>query len=132
MGQETTSIYRPRRPERTDQHPAFHENLDLFLETYDERFLDHHGPLSARARRTLEGISVAGFYRRALPGAAVVAAATNCWWRFHVSSGAYARAANRSGPRSACRFVIDEIIEPVGHLQLVFVLPKQLAPAVLP
>jgi hypothetical protein len=29
-------------------------------------------------------------------------------------------------PRSACRFVIDEIIEPMGHRQLVFVLPKHL------
>jgi len=43
MGQETTSIYRRRRPERTDLHLAVRENLELFVETYDERFLDRHG-----------------------------------------------------------------------------------------
>ncbi len=55
MGQATPSIYRPRRPERTDLHPAVRENLDLFLETYYERFFDQHGPLTARARHTLDG-----------------------------------------------------------------------------
>ncbi len=55
MGQDTKSIYRPRLPERTDLHQAVRENLHLFLETYDERFLDQHGPLTARACRTLEG-----------------------------------------------------------------------------
>ncbi len=37
MGQDTKSIYRPRRPERTDLHLAIRENLDLFLDTYEHR-----------------------------------------------------------------------------------------------
>jgi len=68
MDQGTQSIYRPRRPERTDLHLVVRENLDLFIETYDERFLDQHGPLTVRACRTLEGyircgIMSAGFAR---------------------------------------------------------------------
>lgn len=54
MDQSPTSTYRPRRPERSDLHQTVRENLELFLETYDERFLDPHGPLTDRARRTLE------------------------------------------------------------------------------
>ena len=45
----TTAIYRPRRPETTDLYRAVAENLQLFYETYDERFLAQHGPLTATA-----------------------------------------------------------------------------------
>jgi len=60
MDQGTASIYRPRRPERTDLHLAVRENLELFL--------DRQGPLTDLARRTLEeylrcGILAAGFSR---------------------------------------------------------------------
>ncbi len=40
MDQGTTIIYRPRRPERTDLHLAVRQNLELFCDSYDERFLD--------------------------------------------------------------------------------------------
>ncbi len=45
--------YARRRPEPSDFYRAVAENLDLFYQTYDERFLDQHGPLPKRARRTL-------------------------------------------------------------------------------
>jgi len=66
MCQERENIYRPRHPERSDLHLAVRDNLELFIETYDERFLDRHGPLTDRVRRTLEeylrcGILAAGF-----------------------------------------------------------------------
>lgn len=52
MDQDTKSIYRPRRPERIDLHLAVRENLQLSCDTYDERFLDQHGPLTARTAHT--------------------------------------------------------------------------------
>jgi len=126
MGQETTSIYRPRRPERTGLHKAVRENLELFLETYDERFLDRHGPLTDRARRTLEeylrcGILAAGFARvRCGTCGHEMLVAYSCQLRGVCPSCQQKRA------EILCRFVIDEVIEPVGHRQLVFVLPKHL------
>jgi len=126
MDQGTTNIYRPRRPERTDLHLAVRENLDLFLESYDERFLDQHGPLSARACRTLEGyircgILSAGFARvRCVTCGHELLVAFSCQLRGVCPSCQQKRA------EILCRFVIDEIIEPVGHRQLVFVLPKHL------
>lgn len=126
MDQGTTNIYRPRRPERTDLHLAVRENLDLFLETYDERFLDQHGPLTARACRTLEGyircgVLSAGFARvRCGACGHELLVAFSCQLRGVCPSCQQKRA------EILCRFVIDEIIEPVGHRQLVFVLPKHL------
>lgn len=49
------AVYKPRRPERTALYRAVAENLDLFYERYDDRFLEQHGPLSSRAVKTLEG-----------------------------------------------------------------------------
>jgi hypothetical protein len=40
MDQSATSTYRPRRPEQTDLHLAVRENLKLFCDTRDERFLE--------------------------------------------------------------------------------------------
>jgi len=126
MGQETTSIYRPRRPERSDLHLAVRENLELFLETYDKRFFDQHGPLTDRARRTLEeylrcGILAAGFARvRCGDCGHEQLVAFSCQLRGVCPSCQQKRA------EILCRFVIDEVIEPVGHRQLVFVLPKHL------
>ncbi len=126
MDQGTTNIYRPRRPEQTDLHLAVRENLDLFLETYDEQFLDQHGPLTARACRTLEGyircgILSAGFARvRCVTCGHELLVAFSCQLRGVCPSCQQKRA------EILCRFVIDEIIEPVGHRQLVFVLPKHL------
>ncbi len=126
MGQETKGIYRPRRPERTDLHLAVRENLELFLETYDERFLDRHGPLTDRARRTLEeylrcGILAAGFARvRCGDCGHEQLVAFSCQLRGVCPSCQQKRA------EILCRFVIDEVIEPVGHRQLVFVLPRHL------
>jgi len=126
MDQATTGIYRPRRPERTDLHLAVRENLDLFLEAYDEQFLDQHGPLTARACRTLEGyircgVLSAGFARVRCSGCGhELLVAFSCQLRGVCPSCQQKRA------EILCRFVIDEIIEPVGHRQLVFVLPKHL------
>jgi hypothetical protein len=126
MDQTPTSVYRPRRPQRTDLHLAVRENLDLFLETYDERFLDQHGPLSVRACRTLEGyircgVLSAGFARvRCGICGHEQLVAFSCQLRSICPSCQQKRA------EILCRFVIDEIIEPVGHRQLVFVLPKHL------
>jgi ribosomal protein S27E len=108
MGQETTSIYRPRRPEWTGLHLAVRENLELFLETCDERFLDRHGPLAGRARRTLEeylgcGILTAGFAR------------VRCGDCGHEQLVVFSCQQKRA--EIICRFVIDEAIEPVGHRQ---------------
>jgi len=50
-----TRFYRPRQPQKTQLYRAVAENLHLFYATYDERFLTQHGPLTVRARRTLEG-----------------------------------------------------------------------------
>jgi hypothetical protein len=66
MGQDTKSIYRPRQPELTDLHLVVSENLQLFCDSYDEQFLDQHGPLTDRACRTLDeylrcGVLSAGF-----------------------------------------------------------------------
>ena len=102
MGQETKSIYRPRRPERTGLHQAVRENLELFLETYDERFLDRHGPLTDRARRTLEeylrcGILAAGFARvRCGDCGHEQLVAFSCQLR-----GVCPLSASRNGPRSS-------------------------------
>ena len=126
MDQTSTSIYRPRRPERSDLHLAVRENLELFLETYDERFLDQHGPLTSRACRTLEkylrcGLPAAGFARiRCGDCGHEQILAFSCQLRGVCPSCQQKRA------EILCRFVIDEIIEPVGHRQLVFVLPKHL------
>jgi hypothetical protein len=126
MDQAATSIYRPRRPERTDLHQIVRENLDLFLESYDERFLDQHGPLTARARRTLDeylrcGILSEGFARvRCVDCGHELLVAFSCQLRGVCPSCQQKRA------EILCRFVIDEIIEPVGHRQLVFVLPRHL------
>ncbi len=51
----STAVYEPRRPEKTAFYRAVSDNLDLFYERYDDRFLDQHGPLSARAVKTLDG-----------------------------------------------------------------------------
>jgi hypothetical protein len=118
MGQDTKSIYRPRQPELTDLH--------LLLNTYDEQFLDQHGPLTDRARRTLDeylrcGILSAGFARvRCGTCGHELLVAFSCQLRGVCPSCQQKRA------EILCRFVIDEIIEPVGHRQLVFVLPKNL------
>ena len=48
-------VYARRRPETTDLYRAVAENVDLFYDTYDDRFLTQHGPLTTRARLTLEG-----------------------------------------------------------------------------
>jgi len=126
MGQETTNIYCPQRPKRTDFHLAVRENLDLFLGTYDERFLDRQDPLTDRARRTLEeylrcGILAAWFARvRCGDCGHEQLVAFSCQLRGFCPSCQQKRA------EILCRFVIDEVIEPVGHRQLVFVLPRHL------
>ena len=121
----TTAIYRPRRPETTDLYRAVAENLQLFYETYDERFLAQHGPLTATARRTLEayldcGRYHAGFARAKCP---------SCGYEMFVAFSCQ----RRGGPCSSCqqkraevlcRFIEEQVIEPVDHRQLVFVLPK--------
>ncbi len=54
------SIYRPRRPERTDLHLAIRENLRLFCPNYDVRFFDQDGPLMDRG---LAFISISDFLK---------------------------------------------------------------------
>ena len=66
--QSVTGIYRQRRPETTALYRIVAENLDLFYEVYDERFLAQHGPLPAYARHALEaylrcGRALFGFAR---------------------------------------------------------------------
>jgi len=93
MGQETTSIHRPWRPERTDPHLAVRENL--------ERLLDRHGPLTDRSRRTLKEDLRCGILAAGSPGSAAATAATSNWWPSPANSTASAPPAGRSGPRSS-------------------------------
>ncbi len=124
MASCTPGIYRRRHPETTDLYRAVAENLRVFYETYDERFLDQHGPLTATARRTLEayldcGCLHAGFARAKCSSCGhEIFVALSCQRRGVCSSCQQKRA------EVLCRFVEEEVIEPVDHRQLVFVLPK--------
>ena len=69
----TPSIYRPRKPQQTDLYRLIEQNLDLFYEVYDERFLVQYGPLPAYVKKTFSdylacGIHHHGFARIKCPG----------------------------------------------------------------
>ncbi len=120
----TPRVYARRRPETTDLYRAVAENLDLFYETYDDRFLTQHGPLTSRARRTLEGFvrcgQLWGGFGRAKCGdcGKEMLVAFSCQLRGICSSCQQKRA------EILCRFIEEEVAEPVDHRQHVFVLPK--------
>lgn len=126
MDQGTRSIYRPRRPERTDLHQVVRENLEPFFEIYDEQFLDQNGPLSARARRTLEGYTRCGILSEGFARIRCVDCGHELLVAFSCQLRGVCPSCQQKRAEILCRFVIDEIIEPVGHRQLVFVLPKHL------
>jgi hypothetical protein len=117
--------YRRRRPETSHLYRAVAENLDLFYETYDQRFLEQHGPLSPTARRTLNAYIDCGFFHAGFGRAKCEECGRELLVPFSCQ--------RRGGPCSSCqqkraeilcRFVEEEVIEPVGHRQLVFVIPK--------
>ncbi len=118
-------IYRRRRPETTPLYRAVSENLELFYDTYDERFLTQHGPLTSRARRALGGfISCgqlwAGFARARCDSCGrEMLVAFSCQLRGVCSSCQQKRA------ELLCGFLQEEVIEPVDHRQLVFVVPER-------
>jgi len=120
------AVYRPRRPEKSHFYQAVIENLDFFFETYDQRFLEQHGPLTFESRRTLEGflrcgLLSAGFARARCPECGhEIFVAFSCQYRGVCPSCQQKRA------EILCRFVVERVLEPVAHRQLVFVLPKNL------
>ena len=126
MDLDKQSIYRPRQSERTDLHLAIRENLDLFLDTYDERFLDQHGPLTTRACRTLEGYIRCGIIAAGFARVRCGACGHELLVAFSCQLKGVCPSCQQKRAEILCRFVIDEIIEAVGHRQLVFVLPKHL------
>jgi hypothetical protein len=117
--------YSRRRPEKTQLYQAVAQNLELFYEHYDARFIEHYGPLSARSILTLErfvgcGLLSEGFGRaRCDDCSREIAVAFSCQLRGVCPSCQQKRA------ELLCRFVQEEVIEPVDHRQLVFVLPKK-------
>jgi hypothetical protein len=119
-------IYRPRRPERTDLYQAVSENLELFHETYDERFLEQHGPLSAAARRTLDGFLRCGRLSEGFARAKCQGCGSEIFIAFSCQLRGVCPSCQQKRAEILCRFVIEEVIEAVGHRQLVFVLPKHL------
>ncbi|MEE8410564.1 MAG: transposase zinc-binding domain-containing protein, partial [Myxococcota bacterium] len=119
-------VYARRRPETTDLYRAVAENLDLFLDTYDERFLTQHGLLTRAARRSLDaflacGCLHAGFARLKCDDCGKeMLVAYSCQKKGPCSSCQQKRA------EILCRFIQEEVVEPVNHRQLVFVVPKML------
>lgn len=126
MDQCATKIYSPRRPERTDLHKAVSENLELFYEIYDERFLDQNGPLTVTARRTLSGYLRCGRLSEGFARAKCQGCGHEIFIAFSCQLRGVCPSCQQKRAEILCRFVIEEIIEAVGHRQLVFVLPKHL------
>jgi hypothetical protein len=124
MASVALPIYRRRRPERTDLYQAVELNLNLFFDLYDERFLTQHGPLTSQAQKTLSGFLECG---RLFAGLARLRC-DDCG-----RGGVIAFSCQRRGVCPSCQqkraeilcgFLEEEVLEPVDHRQLVFVVPK--------
>jgi len=117
-------IYRRRRPETTDLYKAVNENLEPFYDAYDHRFLDQHGPLPSAARSTIEAYLRCG----CLWAGAARAKCDDCHREILVALSCQCRgvcpSCQQKRAEILCRFLEDEVVEPVDHRQLVFVLPK--------
>ena len=100
--------------------------IALFIEVYDERFLAQHGPLPAYARHAFEAYLRCG---RALFGFARIrcdACGNEMLLPFSCQRVGLCPSCQQKRAEVLQRFLTDQIIEPVPHRQLVFVLPRRL------
>lgn len=126
VGIPSPQTYRPRRPEKTDLFQAVVQNIDLFYEVYDERFLAQHGPLRRRATQAFEAFLRCG----RLQGGFARVKCESCGDEYHVAFSCQRRgicsSCQQKRAELLCRFVEEQVIEPVDHRQHVFVVPKTL------
>ena len=119
------SLYQRRKPEQSDLYKAVSENLDIFYATYDERFLEQHGPLTAAARKTLDAYMDCGFYHAGSGRAKCDRCGREMLVPFSCQKrGGPCSSCHQKRAEILCRFIEEEVVEPVDHRQLVFVLPK--------
>ena len=125
MPETSLKIYQPRKPYSTALYQLILENLETFIDSYDQQFYATHGPLQNRAKTTLKEYLRCGILRY---GFAKITC-TQCQHKMLIAFSCQKR-----GVCPSCcakrieiwgRLIQEEILEKVPHRQLVFVLPKR-------
>jgi hypothetical protein len=119
-----TRVYRPRQPQATQLYRAVRDNIELFYDTYDERFLAQHGPLTRAARKSFEAFLSCGCLQAGFARLRCEACGTELLVAFSCQKKGPCPSCQQKRAEILCRFVQEEVIEPVDHRQLVFVVPK--------
>ena len=121
-----TSTYRPRRPEQQSLYKLVAQNADTFYEAYDHTFLANHGPLTKAAIKALEGFLRCGRLAFGFGRARCSDCGHESLVPFSCQLRGVCPSCQQKRAEILCRVVREEVIEPVEHRQLVFVLPRNL------
>ncbi len=120
------NVYRPRRPQDQPLYKLVAQNLDTFYEAYDHSFLDTHGPLTKTSIRALEGFLRCGRLAFGFGRARCTDCGHESLVPFSCQLRGVCPSCQQKRAEILCRVVREEVIEPVAHRQLVFVLPRNL------
>ncbi len=120
------NVYRPRRPQDQPLYKLVAQNLDTFYEAYDHSFLDTHGPLTKTSIRALEGFLRCGRLAFGFGRARCADCGHESLVPFSCQLRGICPSCQQKRAEILCRVVREEVIEPVAHRQLVFVLPRNL------
>jgi len=119
-------VYRRRRPLDTPLYQAVSENLETFLEAYEERFLERYGFLHDRTVDTFRAFLRCGILRY---GFARIRC-TDCRSEYLLAFSCQLRGVCPSCCQKRVEiwtaFLFEKVLLDVDHRQLVFVIPKRL------
>ncbi len=118
-------FYRRRRPETTPLYKIVSENLETFIDTYEDRFLECYGFLSDRAVDTLREYLKCGLLQFGLARVRCPVCRNEFGLGFSCSMRGVCPSCGQKRVEVWSRFIIDDVVEDVPHRQFVFVIPKR-------
>ncbi len=123
---ESSGVYRPRRPRESPLWRLTEEHLETFKQVYDDRFAQRYGFWRAEIERTLLGFLDCGDFERGFARVRCDDCRRELLVALSCKTRGFCPSCNAKRSVVWAEWLIEQMLEPVDHVQWVFTVPKRL------
>ena len=123
---EPSRVYRPRRPRESPLWRLTEEHLETFKQVYDDRFAQRYGFWRAEIERTLLGFLDCADFERGFARVRCDDCRRELLVALSCTTRGFCPSCNAKRSVVWAERLIEQVLEPVDHVQWVFTVPKRL------